>query len=315
MPKREARIIEMPAESEKTFRELYELFVISHAARGVSETTLKNYDYHMRNIAKYLDVEQIFEAITKRDIEAAITNMRRAGLAHNSIATYTRLLRAFYHWCGEEGYSSIDIPNIKEKETVKETYTDEELERLLKRPAKNCDFAEYRSWVIVNFLMNSGCRAATVRNIQNRDVDLEAKNVIFRHNKNGKIQTIPLCGLMVSILRDYMKVRKGKPEEYLFCDIYGGMLTEDALRHSIVKYNHKRGVESTSIHKFRHTFARKYLADCGGNAFTLQKLMGHSTLKMTKHYCAIFDSDISKDFDKYSPLAQLKHDKDRITRR
>ena len=215
MPKREARIIEMPAESEKTFRELYELFVISHAARGVSETTLKNYDYHMRNIAKYLDVEQTFEAITKRDIEAAITNMRRAGLAHNSIATYTRLLRAFYHWCGEEGYSSIDIPNIKEKETVKETYTDEELERLLKRPAKNCDFAEYRSWVIVNFLMNSGCRAATVRNIQNRDVDLEAKNVIFRHNKNGKIQTIPLCGLMVSILRDYMKVRKGKPEEYM----------------------------------------------------------------------------------------------------
>lgn len=89
MPKREARIIEMPAESEKTFRELYELFVISHAARGVSETTLKNYDYHMRNIAKYLDVERIFEAITKRDIEAAITNMRRAGLAHNSIANLT----------------------------------------------------------------------------------------------------------------------------------------------------------------------------------------------------------------------------------
>lgn len=50
MPKREVRIIEMPAESEKTFRELYELFVISHAARGASETTLKNYDYHMRYI-------------------------------------------------------------------------------------------------------------------------------------------------------------------------------------------------------------------------------------------------------------------------
>ena len=62
----------------------------------------------------------------------------------------------------------IELPG-GEKETVKETYTDEELERLLKRPAKNCDFAEYRSWVIVNFLMNSGCRAATVRNIQNRE--------------------------------------------------------------------------------------------------------------------------------------------------
>ena len=49
----------------------------------------------------------------------------------------------------------------------------------------------------------------------------------------------------------------------------------------IVKYNNSRGVERTSIHAFRHTFARKYLVDCGGDAFSLQRLMDHSTLKMT----------------------------------
>lgn len=95
------------------------------------------------------------------------------------------------------------MPHIKDKETVKETYTDEELTMLLKKPAKNCDFTEYRNWVIVNFLMNSGCRAATIRNIQNRDVDMEARQVILRHNKNGKIQVIPLCSVMINILREY----------------------------------------------------------------------------------------------------------------
>ena len=69
---------------------------------------------------------------------------------------------------------------------MKETYTDEELELLLKKPDKNCDFCDYRSWAIVNFLLNSSCRAATVRNIQNRDVDLHARQITLRHTKRGR---------------------------------------------------------------------------------------------------------------------------------
>ena len=166
--------------------------------------------------------------------------------------------------------------------------------------------------MIVNFFLNSGCRAATVRNIQNRDVDLQARQIILRHTKVGKIQVIPLCSLMVSILQDYMEIRGGAEEDYLCCDQYGEMLSENALRLAIAAYNQRRGVQKTSIHLFRHTFARKYLVDCGGNAFTLQKLMGHSTLKTTKIYCNIFDADIAKNYDTFSPLAQISKPKERI---
>jgi len=47
----------------------------------------------------------------------------------------------------------------------------------------------------------------------------------------------------------------------------------------------------------------------------LQRLLGHSTLKMTKHYCAIYDADIAKDYDRFSPLAQLNQPKEKIHRR
>ena len=54
--------------------------------------------------------------------------------------------------------------------------------------------------------------------------------------------------------------------------------------------------------------------DCGGNAFTLQKLLGHSTLKTTKIYCNIFDADIARNYDEFSPLAQIKSSRQTIRR-
>ena len=102
--------------------------------------------------------------------------------------------------------------------------------------------------------------------------------------------------------------------EYTAMLDHDDMLTENALRLAITHYNHSRGVEKTSIHLFRHTFARKYLVDCGGNVFTLQKLLGHATLKMTKHYCNIYDADIAKSFDRFSPLAQMNVNAERIAK-
>ena len=136
--------IEMPTRESKNFLEVFEMFVISQAAKGVSDITIRNYRYHMKNMSNYFDAEKPFDEVTKRDIEAMVVAMRKAGLAHNTIATYNRMLKTFYNWCNAEELSSMTIPTIKEKETVKETYTDDELRRLLERPEKGCDFGEYR---------------------------------------------------------------------------------------------------------------------------------------------------------------------------
>ena len=302
----------MNGQSRKAISELFDEFVLSQTAQGLSEITLTTYRHHIHSISYHLDIQKSMEALTRKDLEAMVVSMRRAGLAHNSVSSYCRVLRTFLNWCRRGGMNVPELPNIKDKETVKEAYTDAELLALLRRPKKNCSFCEYRNWVIVNFLMNSGCRSATIRNIQNRDVDLDTRQIILRHNKNGKIQTVPLCSQMVTILREYMPIRGGKPEDYLFCDQYGGMLSMNGLRLAVARHNTSRGVEKTSTHLYRHTFARKYLVDCGGDAFMLQRLLGHSTLKMTKHYCAIYDADIAKDFDRFSPLAQMNQPKEKI---
>ena len=285
---------------------LYQQFLSSIAAKGFAEKTIKTYKSHLHCIAKHLDITLPVTQLNKSVLNQMISSMRQSGLSSNSISSYVRAFKSFLTWCREEGYTNVTIPTFKQKDTIKETYSDEELRKLLEKPKANCSFCEYRNWMIVQFLLNSGCRAATIRNIQNRDVDLDSRQVTFRHTKNGHILVIPLCSSLVTRLRGYMQIRKGEPEDYLFCDEYGKMLTENALRLAITRYNKQRGVSKTSIHMFRHTFARKYLMDCGGNAFTLQKLLGHATLEMTKHYCAIFNSDIINGFDNISPLEQFQ---------
>ena len=269
--------------------------------------TIETYSQHFHAISKHLDTTQGIEELTADDLKSMIVSMQESGLSPNSIKSYSITLKAFLSWCNSEGITALNMAKYKGEETIKETYSDEEHLLLLQKPnTKTCTFAEYLSWVIVNLLVNCGCRAATVRSILIRDVDLSSRIIQARHTKNGQALVIPLCSQMVGVLREYLKIRGGEMDDFLFCTEHGTQLTENALRCSIVDYNTRRGVAKTSIHLFRHTFARKYLVDCGGNAFTLQRLLGHSTLDMTKHYCNIFDADIAKNFDSFSPLEQMK---------
>lgn len=293
---------------------VFEDFVVAQTAKGYTEKTIANYRSHFKSISRHIGIDRAFSDLTQADIDGMIVSMRKSGLATNSISSYVRVFKTFMNWSRQQGYTTLTAPNYKQVETVKEPYTDEELLRLLEKPKANGTFCEYRNWVIINFLLNSGCRAATVRNIQNRDVDLSNSRIVFRHTKTHKVQVVPLCSQMVRILKDYCKTRGGGDSDYLFCDEYGGMLSANALRLAIERYNHSRGVKKTSVHLFRHTFARKYLIDCGGDAFMLQKLLGHSTLKMTRHYCNIYDADIANNFDRLSPLENMSRSKQKIRR-
>ena len=299
----------MSATIEETFSD----FIISKKTKGLAEKTLQSYQAQFQAVARHLDVKMDIAMLQKADLVAMIISMRTVHLSPNSINSYTRTLKSFFSWCNEQGITRLNIPLYKAEETVKETYSDLELSALLKKPdIRKATFAEYRDWVIINFLLNCGSRATTVRAIQIRDVDLDGGVVFYRHTKNRKTQAIPLCSAMVSILREYLRHRGGEAADFLFCTETGSQLTENGLRQSIARYNTRRGVQKTSIHLFRHTIARKYLIDCGGDAFTLQKLLGHSTLAMTKHYCAIFDADLTKNYDNFSPLAQMKSNSTRI---
>ena len=81
----------------------------------------------------------------------------------------------------------------------------------------------------------------------------------------------------------------------------GDKLTKYSLQNTLRRYNTKRGVNKTSAHLFRHTFAKMWILN-GGDIFRLQKLLGHSSLDIVKEYIAMFDEDLQRDYEIFNPL-------------
>ena len=116
--------------------------------------------------------------------------------------------------------------------------------------------------------------------------------------KSRKPIIIPLNADIKKILQEYLQYRKGGEDEYLFCNVFGGKVSSSSVYHQIYEYNKSRGINKTGMHRYRHTFAKKWVT-MGGNVVTLQKILGHSSLEITQNYLNILVSDIKKDIEEY----------------
>ena len=111
----------------------------------------------------------------------------------------------------------------------------------------------------------------------------------------------------MKILQEYLKYRGGNAGDWLFCSTYGEQLTRSSSYHAIWDYCHLRGLEKTGVHRFRHTFAKKWVM-MGGSVVTLQKILGHSSLAITENYLNILTSDLKQDMDEINIIRSLKRD-------
>ena len=80
-------------------------------------------------------------------------------------------------------------------------------------------------------------------------------------------------------------------------------MQKDSITTMLYRYNHARGVRKTSIHLFRHTFAKNWILN-KGDPFRLKAILGHSTMAMVNVYVSMFGRDLHKDFDEFNPLEQ-----------
>ena len=85
----------------------------------------------------------------------------------------------------------------------------------------------------------------------------------------------------------------------------GRSMDRDELAHRIHAMGLRAGVENTHPHRFRHTFAVMFLRN-GGNSLALQRLLGHSTMEMVRHYVKLSEVDLQQAHRRASPVENLR---------
>ena len=85
----------------------------------------------------------------------------------NSVNHYIRSVKVFLYWCMEQDeIAPFRIKMIKAQETIKDVYTQEELCALIQPPKREDSFVVWRSWAIINFILGTAAREATVCQMQ-----------------------------------------------------------------------------------------------------------------------------------------------------
>jgi integrase/recombinase XerD len=300
--------ITMSKKSNLSIQEAFDLFIRKCKIKNLTDLSISSYEKKMVHFYEFIDKSEPITNVTKDTVDNYILWLRENTEANDiTINSYLRSVRAFLYFCMEDRYiPTFKIQLIKAEKKIKETYTDDELVRLLEKPdVDNCSFSCYKTWVFENYLLGTGNRISTALDLHIGDINFQSGVIILRKTKNRKQQIIPLSATLAEILQGYLQIRGGEADDYVFCNEYGEQASCRTYQQLVRRYNRKRGVEKTSCHTFRHTFAKNWILN-SGDMFRLQKILGHSDLTVTKEYVNMFGQDLQMDFEKFNPLDNLK---------
>ncbi|TFH42756.1 MAG: site-specific integrase, partial [ANME-2 cluster archaeon] len=159
-----------------------------------------------------------------------------------------------------------------------------------------------RDKAILLSLVDAGCRANEFLSIDIRNMDLMNGEIKILQGKGGKFRTVYLGNNCRRMVRKYLKTRREvNPHSPLWVTNDGCRLTYAGLRQIIRRRADDTKIKTPGIQDFRRCFALEFLRN-DGDIFTLQKILGHSSLEMVRRYLAIAKADCEVAHRKASPV-------------
>lgn len=297
-----------------TMTNLFEKFINHCIISNFSGDTITHYCDNIHNFSLFMSIDETeADAITDEVIEEYTKYLQQKRtkkgtlLKGKTVATYLTAMRTILYWAADEGYiKKVKVVIPKTDQALKQTYTERQIKALVQKPdVKNCDFTDIRDWALVSYFLGTGQRLSTVINIKIRDVDFNEITVTLYKLKNRTQTILPLASSVITTLKEYLKYRKGKPDDYLFCNTVGEQLSTRGAQDAVAYYNRNRGVTLTSIHAFRHTFAKRSLLN-GMDVMKLQQLLIHKDLNSTRVYLSMNTEDLREGLDDFNPLSRVQ---------
>jgi len=283
------------------------VFINSRKSNNCRDETIVYYKENLKLLSRYLEKNNIKLGEVTRTV---IDDFKREQLKSVSASTVNirlRAIKAFLNYLYDEDLiRKVKIEMLRTDKKKVKPFAEEHLKLIVQKPKRN-SFAALRDWAMVNCFLDNGCRRSTLIKIKNKDANLLVKYMKL-NTKNRNIIEVPISNTFAKILKEYMSIRGGEPEDYLFCNQFGGQLAKETIRDRIRIHCEKALGEVNvrySPHTFRHTFAIQYLRN-GGGIERLREIMDHSTIEVTKSYLNFTKDEVRKEYYECNPLDNIK---------
>jgi len=255
---------------------------------------------HIRGFIRYLQAE------------ARVPHTGTA-LSTATIQAYIRVLKAFFSWATREEYLKVNpmaaISMPKSATKIIDTFTDEQVATLTDVCLRS-SVNGHRDFTILLLFLDSGVRVSELVAIELEDVNLPEGHIIVKHGKGQKQRILPVGSIVQKLLWKYINQYRPQPLTdnitSLFLTNNGLPLTRNGIQQMMRRLASRAGITGVrcSPHTFRHTFSKRYLTN-GGDVFSLQRILGHSSLASVRLYLNLFACDIKKQHQRFSPVDRL----------
>lgn len=272
-----------------------ELFLDAKRIEGCSARTIRYYQTTIQHmLCKITDPVRKISTECIRDY--LVEYQKINGCGNVTIDNVRRNISSFFSWLEEEDYILKSpmhrIHKIKTKSVVKETISDEAIEKL----RDNCETA--RDLAIIDLLYSTGIRVGELVNINISDVSFEQRECIV-FGKGNKERRVYFDAKAKIHLQQYLKTRTDdNPALFVTLDAPHDRLKISGVEIRLRTLGRRVGVNRIHPHKFRRTMATRAI-DKGMPIEQVQKILGHSQIDTTMQYAIVNQENVKTSHRKY----------------
>lgn len=278
-----------------TNEQLLDNFLAAKRIEGCSEKSLTYYRATIETmIAK---VKKNVREMETDDLRTYLTEYQREKNSSKvTVDNIRRILSSFFSWLEDEDYilksPARRIHKVKAALTIKETYTDEALEKM----RDNCE--EPRALALIDMLASTGMRVGELVLLNRDDINFEEREcVVF--GKGSKERMVYFDARAKIHLQNYLKERTDdNPALFVSLRAPHERLKIGGIERRLRELGKRLDIEKVHPHKFRRTLATMAI-DKGMPIEQLQQLLGHKRIDTTLQYAMVKQSNVKLAHRKY----------------
>jgi len=243
--------------------------------------------------------------VTPAHIREYLTILRQQGLSPETIFRAWGALKCYFHFLHMETSINEDpmarIEKPKREKRIIQPMTMPQVRALVAQLDLK-KFEGLRDRALMLLMVDSGLRLAEVISLKTTRIDWKDCIVTFM-GKGGKERSVPIGETTKLAMAAYARVQPKTAFPHFFLSHRGRPMINRYVQAAMRRYGKKAAITGVRVspHTLRHTFAIQYVKN-GGDVFSLQAMLGHSTLEMVRNYVNFAAADIMTAHRKFSPI-------------